>query len=180
MKKLNLIYLMTFVSLMAVTISGCKPDEPGPDEEEVITTLTLTFTNAATSAITTATFKDPDGDGGNPPTQFDEIVLAANSTYNVAITLLNESESPVEDVTEEIEEEDNEHFFCFEASGANVTITRTDTDGTYEVGLKSRWETGAASEGKVKVTLKHQPGVKNGTCAPGETDIEVDFVAKVQ
>lgn len=179
MKKLHVIYPLLLV-LLALTYTGCDPDEPGPEEEEVITTLTLTFTNAATSAVTTATFKDPDGDGGNAPTQFDEIVLAANSTYNVAITLLNEAENPTENITEEIEEEDDEHFFCFEASGANVSITRTDTDGTYEVGLESRWETAATSEGKVKVILKHQPGVKNGTCAPGETDIEVDFVAKIQ
>jgi ABC-2 type transport system ATP-binding protein len=37
---------------------------------------------------------------------------------------------------------------------------------------------GVVSAGK-KVTLKHQPDIKNNNIAPGETDVEADFTAKV-
>jgi hypothetical protein len=59
--------------------------------------------------------------------------------------------------------------------GADLDITRTDSDGEFEVGLESLWEAGATSSGTVMVTLKHQPGVKDGTCEVGDTDVEVVF-----
>jgi hypothetical protein len=34
--------------------------------------------------------------------------------------------------------------------------------------------------GTSRVVLKHQVGVKNGTAAPGETDIDVLFQSKIQ
>jgi hypothetical protein len=40
---------------------------------------------------------------------------------------------------------------------------------------------GAAGSGSVTVILKHQPdGLKDGTCAPGETDVELEFQVAVQ
>jgi hypothetical protein len=168
-------------------ITSCKKDEdlvetpqPTINEPEVITTMTLTFTDAGgVQPTVTATFRDPDGDGGLGADIFDTIRLQNNTTYNCAITLLNETVSPIEDVTLEISDEDDEHLFCFTPSGANVTVTRTDTDGVLEVGLLSQWVTTTASNGTTSVILKHQPGVKDGTCAPGETDIEVNFVTEV-
>ncbi|MEM1000611.1 MAG: hypothetical protein AAGN35_26395 [Bacteroidota bacterium] len=184
MKKFFLTPALILFAL-ALVVTGCKQDEDQPtlppavaNEPEVITTLTLSFTDANNvQPDVAATFRDPDGDGGGGPDVFDNIELVANTTYNVAVTLLNETESPAEDVTVEILEENAEHLFCFVADGgSNITVTRTDTDGTFEVGLQSQWVTGAASTGNIVVTLKHQPdGLKDGTCTPGETDIEVDF-----
>ena len=170
-------------------LSSCKKDDdlvatPAPtiNEVEVITTLELTFTDAAgVQPTVTAKFRDPDGDGSMGPDVFDDIVLQANTTYNVTIALLNEIETPAEDIGAEVLEEDDEHLFCFTvAGGANLNITRTDSDGTFEVGLTSDWVTGAASTGTTQVVLKHQPGVKDGTCAPGETDIDVTFDTTIQ
>jgi len=73
-----------------------------------------------------------------------------------------------------------DHLFCFTPSGANVSITRTDSDGVYELGLQSQWITGAASDGTTQIVLKHQPGIKDGSCSPGETDIELNFNTKIQ
>jgi len=177
------------VLLMAVAaITACKKDDDLPEvppavenEEEVITTMTLTFTDATgTWPTVTTTFRDLDGDGGNGPDIFDTIRLVSNTTYDVTIDLLNETESPAEDIGAEILDEDDEHLFCFTESGADVTIVRTDSDGTYEVGLESQWTVGAISNGTVQVVLKHQPDVKDGTCAPGETDIDVTFVTEIQ
>ena len=169
-------------------LSSCKKDDdlvptpqPTINEGEVITTVTLTFVDdAGVQPNVTATFRDPDGDGGLAPDIFDDIVLQNGTVYNCSITLSNETVTPIEDITAEILEEDDEHFFCFSPSGADVTIARTDTDGTFEVGLESQWTVGAVGSGTTTVTLKHQPGVKDGTCAPGETDVEVTFNTIVQ
>ena len=173
---------------IAAAFTACKKDDdlvPVPpaveNESEVITTMELTFTDSAgVQPTVTATFRDPDGEGGNGPDIHDTIRLAPNTTYMVAIELLNETETPAEDITHEIEDEAAEHLFCFSASGANVDITRTDTDGTYEVGIESKWQVGAASTGTVQVELKHQPDVKDGSCDPGETDIDVTYVTEIQ
>ncbi|MGB3619277.1 MAG: hypothetical protein WBA12_14250 [Catalinimonas sp.] len=166
-------------------LTACNDDDPDPvNEEEVITTVEMVFTEVGNTANTFSIFfKDPDGDGGNAPTQQDSIILAPNTTYNVSIKLLDESDpNDVEDITKEIEEEDDEHFFCFDPSAnLNVTVNRTDTDGTYEVGLVSDWVTGDASVGSLTMTLRHQPmGAKDGTCGPGDTDVTVTFGTAVR
>ncbi len=187
MKKINWKLGILAAAAFTLTLNSCKKDDdvidtPDHDhDEEVITTLTLTFTDAAgVEPSVSATFRDPDGDGGLDPDIHDTIRLADSTTYNVAVTLLNESETPAEDMTPEIEEEADEHLFCYTVSGANVGITRTDSDGIYEIGLESDWVTGAPSNGSVQVVLKHQPDSKNGSCDPGETDIEVTFVTEIQ
>ncbi len=188
MKKSNLI-LKTYLLLFGLTLvfNACKKDDdnvatpPNQNEEEVITTMRLTFTDSANVQPTTsATFRDPDGDGGNGPDIHDTIRLASNTTYFVSLLLLNETETPADTISNEVLDEADEHLFCFNPSGANVTIVRTDSDGTYEIGLESRWTTTAISTGTVQVELKHQPGVKDGTCAPGDTDIDVTFVTEIQ
>lgn len=179
MKKISyLILALIFV------IAGCKKDKKDTvetphdhNEEELITTFRITFTDAAgVQPNVVAEFVDIDGVGGNPPSVFDTIRLQANTTYNASISLLNQSVNPEEDLTVEVQAEDHEHLFCFSPTGTlNLSITRTDSDGTYEVGLLSSWVTQAISSGETTITLKHQPGVKNGQCDPGETDIELTF-----
>lgn len=182
--------LPVFALIVLTLFTACKndndlPDVPPPDpnEMEVITTITLTFTDsAAVAPEVTATFRDPDGDGGDGPDIFDDIVLQSNTTYNCAITLLNETVTPAEDITSEILAEADEHFFCMTPGGAfDVTMEATDSDGAFPIGLASKWWTGAPSTGTAQIILKHQPdGAKDGTCSPGETDIEVQFIAEVQ
>ena len=181
--NLRLLYLLPFLLVLAV--AGCKdPETPEEEnEEEVITTMRLRMVDSAnTSTAQTFSFEDPDGEGGNAPTVLDDIILNANSTYTVTITLANESDpNNVEDITTEIEEEAAEHFFCFTATTADVMVEYSDTDGTLPIGLTSTWRTGAAGTGTMQVMLKHQPdGLKDGTCEPGETDIDVTFNVEVQ
>lgn len=176
--KTQKIALLLSVSLLLLA-TACDKKNPEPvNEEELITTLKLAFAPQGGGNAFTVQFQDLDGDGGNAPTRQDSILLQPNRSYAVTITLLNESDSTdVEDVTLEVKEEDDEHLFCFDASsGLNLTINRTDTDGTYPVGLATTWTTGAAAAGTLNVTLRHQPdGIKDGTCTPGEPDISVTF-----
>lgn len=180
--------LLFGIGVISAGLFACKKDDdlvevPPADvnEAELITTFKILFNDVAGVEPTTeAIFRDNDGDGGNAPTAFDTIRLAASTTYNAEIILLNEGVSPVDTISNEVLEEDDEHLFCFSPSGINTSITRTDTDGTFEVGLQSQWVTSSASKGTTLITLKHQPGVKNGDCAPGETDIELNFVTEIQ
>lgn len=184
----HILRLLTLTCVLSFAVFGCKKDDDLPDVPpadnpgEVITKMVLTFTDSANAANQViAMFSDPDGEGGNAPETFDNIDLAANTTWFVEITLANESNpSDIEDVTEEILEEDDEHLFCFTPENVDLTVERTDTDGMFEVGLASTWRTGAASSGTVTVVLKHQPdGEKDGTCTPGDTDIEVQFSTSI-
>lgn len=177
----RLFFLLLLLSGAGLLITSCDPDEPTPEDGELITTVTVTLTDTVTKEVITASFKDPDGPGGNDPTQEDAILLDANSIYTVSITFLDESKSPAVDVTDEIRTEGKDHVLCFTiAQGFEVGITFTDSDGSIPIGLETRWVTGVASDGNVRITLKHQPGVKDGTCDPGETDIEVDFWTIIQ
>lgn len=169
--------------LFSVSLTSCKKDKQDPNEEELITTVKLTFTETGTGAVSTFTFKDLDGDGGAAPTVFEDIVLAPSKTYNMAITVSNESVSPAEDITGEISAEGGDHQFYFQPTGANVTVSNLNTDGGgLPLGLTSTWTTGAVSNGNVKITLKHKPGIKAAGDAVtiGDTDIELTWVTRVQ
>ena len=184
-------YSILAITLLILVVTGCKKDAETPEpivgvttpvnEEEVITSAILSFVDTAgVQPSVQYAFRDPDGDGGNAPTQQDTIRLAANTYYTASIQLLNEAVSPAEDITVEVQEEDDEHLFCYVPANTNVSISKTDTDGTYEVGISTFWSTGAAATGSTVVSLKHQPGVKDGTCPPGDTDVEISFVTEIQ
>jgi hypothetical protein len=173
---------LAIVSFLAVAATGCKKDKEEVNEEELITTVKLNFTEAGTTSTTTFTFRDIDGDGGNPPGTFDNIVLSAGKTYNVTIELLDESKSPAENITEEVEEEATDHQFYFVPSGVNVTVNALNADANgLPLGTRCNWVTGAASAGTVKVVLKHKPDQKaaGDPVTKGETDIELDFSCRV-
>ncbi|MFT6203711.1 MAG: hypothetical protein ACI9V1_001237 [Spirosomataceae bacterium] len=177
-------YLVAFAFLFLIS---CEKDDPViENEEELITTLTYKLT-ASDGTIVEGKFQDLDGDGGNAPT-VNSMVLKPNTTYSGSITLLNESVSPIENITTEVEEEGNEHQFFFETTQANMTVSYDDADvNNLPVGLETKVVTGAASSGKLSITLKHEPnksamGVADGNIANagGETDINVVFDVIIQ
>jgi hypothetical protein len=174
------------MALTAIVFSGCKKKEDPPpvNQGELITTVRLTFTAQGSNIPTTYVFRDLDGDGSAPPTTKDQIMLDKNTTYEMSIELLDESKNPVEDITEEIEEEKEEHLFVYTPSPANIMIVNiTDRDANnLPVGLKAEVTAGtnAISNGSLKVQLRHQPPVnnqptKNGSPTPGSDDVNIDF-----
>jgi len=181
------ITLLTGALLLMNT--SCKKDEPDvtqppapTNEEEVITTLSLVFQDTAFAfPPTTYTFRDPDGDGGAGPDIWDTIRLNSSTSYAVQVILLNETVSPADSISNEVLDEADEHLFCFTPAVPTLLVQRTDSDGTHEIGLQSRWDAGTASNTNVQVVLKHQPdGLKDGNCAPGETDVDVTFQVEIQ
>jgi hypothetical protein len=166
------------------------------EEEEVINEVVLTFTPTGGGSAVTATWFDADGDGVGNPT-IDDINLAPNTAYEMAITLANTLEN--EDKTEEIEEEDDEHMFFFEfttdifsdPSGNGNVDNRADPlnyndqdDNGFPVGLSTNWTTGGGTSGSdFRVILKHQPGgIKTATSgsSDGGTDVNINFVINIQ
>jgi len=198
--------LMTIAIMLSATSCRKPKQEPLPEpvnEEEVITTMNLTFTDSATNVPTVFGFEDRDGNGGEPgiyfgPNQSDSvIVLAANKTYFMEISLLDKTKSPAGNISDEVNEEGKDHMFFFNytsptgspakviLAGSNISVIYTDLDaGTPQraIGLKTRVRT-YASTGTSKypftVTLKHQPDEKDGTINPGETDVFIPFKVKV-
>ena len=186
MTSKNFLSFLALMSIMALT--SCEKDDPViPPEEELITTLTYTLSPAGGGADVVLSFVDLDGDGGNAP-EITGGTLSANETYTGSIILLNESEAPTEDITQEIREEDDAHQFFFQTdiSGLIITYDDQDADGN-PVGLTTSLTTGDSSNGTLSIILRHEPdksgtGVADGviTNAGGETDIEVTFNIDVQ
>jgi len=181
-----------FKSLSLILFSGlfftaCSDDDNTPlpvNEEEIITTLTVTLTpNAGGDAITLQT-RDLDGDGPNAPVVEVSGNLAAGATYNGSIVLLDETKTPEENITEEVEEEDDEHqFFYTIGGGLDVTTEYANFDGNGDpLGTEFTLTAGAASSGTLTFTLRHEPTKPNTGLgdAGGETDIETTFNVTVE
>ncbi len=171
-----------------LVLFSCGKDNDDPEtppatvnEEELITTVTLEFFDPlGIHPDVSATFRDTDGPGGAEPSQFDTIYLVPSVLYNAHVVLLNESVDPPENITDEVLEEAVDHLFCYTPEGIDLEIVRTDSDGTFELGITSNWQTGVSGEGAVVLVLKHQPGIKDGSCEPGETDVEISFPVVIE
>lgn len=181
---------VSILFLAALAFTACSDDDdPIPvNEEEVITTLTATLTPVGVGTTITLQTRDLDGEGPNAPVVTVSGPLAAGTTYNGNLELLNETETPAESINEEIEGEDDEHQFFFQASNSIATFDYLDFDGDDNpVGLEFTLTTGAAGTGSITITLRHEPnkdaaGVSEGdiTNAGGETDITATFQVTVQ
>jgi len=187
--------LSFFVSLLIVSfcLTSCGKDDPEiPNEEELITTLNYVLTPTDGGAAITLTFQDLDGDGSMEP-MVSEGMLTMGTTYSGRITLLNETESPSENITLEVAEENVDHQFFFQTDvpGLSVTYMDEDDDGN-PLGLTTQLTTGLAPStdgqtGSLTITLVHEPekdgdNVSGGdiTNAGGEIDIAVTFPINVR
>lgn len=186
---------LAYALIATAMITACKKDDEDPvtpttppvNEEELITTLRLHFHSMGGSEHKMFVFTDLDGDGGNAPVITAD-TLSVDTMYHVEIEVLNESESPAEDITAEIQSESDVHQFFFQVSGANATVAYADTDANgLPIGLETMWTIGAASTGTVLVTLRHEPdktaaGVSSGDIsnAGGDTDIAVSFPVVIE
>jgi hypothetical protein len=178
------------IALISVfTFSSCSNDEDpiAVNEEEVITTVTTTL--RAGSQTVTMTSRDLDGDGPNAPVITVSEDLLVNTTYTGTVSFLNESVTPVDDITLEIEEEGVEHQLFFQAPTAIGAFTYTDADVSGKpIGLTFTLKTGSTSAtGNIVVILRHEPiknaeGVASGNIANagGATDAQITYPVQVK
>ncbi|OYQ45215.1 type 1 periplasmic binding fold superfamily protein [Flavobacterium cyanobacteriorum] len=187
MKKVKIMLLM--FSSIAFLPSCSDDDTPRVvNEEEVITTVTATFTPAGGGAPIVLTSKDLDDDGPGAPT----VTVSGNFTtgvvYNGSVTFLNELQSPAGNITEEIEEEGTEHqlFFIRNGNIGSFAYADSDTDNK-PIGLAFTYTAASApATGTLTIALRHElnknaQGVAQGdiTNAGGSTDAQVTFPVSV-
>ena len=104
--------------------------------------------------------------------------------YYGSIVLLNETEDPAENMTEEIEEESLEYqFFYTIENGLDAITEYNDVDPDLNpIGLDFVLTANAVSSGSITFTLRHMPTKPNTGLedAGGETDIEATFELSIQ
>lgn len=184
--------------ISCVALASCEKDDEDPHDEhehEVITDVKLVFTNESDATdVVEALAQDPDGEGVEPMTIVTDIALDTNKTYTLTIEIVNNLESPANDVAAEVKEEDEEHQFFFSFTNnafTNPTGSGNVGDGTSAIvyndedangnplGLSTTWTTGSTttSNGTFRVVLMHQPGVKTATSGTldGDADFNIEF-----
>ncbi len=191
MNKKSIVQLSAFALIAATVamllIASCKKEEktvtPAPPGNEFLTTTILTCINTnAPYDTTVGTWRDLTPDDTNPPDTSKAVLnLKKNTVYHVSIGLLDETKSPSGDIGSDILARGNYHLFCFNTSsslGSNLAVTRTDHDTNnppLAIGLKDDFTTTNVGDGFLEVILRHQPNLKNGSCDPGSTDLDVNF-----
>ena len=198
MKFQKVSFLFLSLAFGTFFLAACGDDDEPEEEnvEEIITNATLTFTPTEGGTAITATATDPDGDGAGELTVDGPINLAANTAYTMTIDLLNGLEN--ESISEEVEEEADEHMFFFawqdgafsNPVGNGNVDNRVDIvnyldndDNQLPLGLMTSWITGdAVSGGTFRVILKHQPDIKTATSTAndGESDMDITWTLNVQ
>ena len=199
-------HVLLFTAILLFT--SCANDDVPPEEneEEAITNITLTFRPSGGAPPVVATWEDADGEGAGDPV-LTPITLAANTTYTLTIDLINALDpNDPESITEEVEEEADEHMFFFEwtdelfsdptgdgnlgagnrADPVNYEDDDDDSndpnDEVFPLGLETTWTTGDATTGTFRVVLKHQPDIKSATSdsTDGESDVDISWEATVR
>jgi len=171
MKQIN-VYLLALLFLVFASCNDDDDDDRGAEnEEEEITTLVMEFNPILGGESLSFSFS-PDGEQ-------ETILLDANTTYTAELMFLNTEETPVEDVTLEILEENDEHLVCFETTtGIDFSYNDFDQNGL-EVGLSNTVMSGMPSTGTLNVMLRHQPDLKETfdaiNCTVGGVEINATF-----
>lgn len=197
---------MSWNSIALTTVScalaACGVDGGSTNAQEVITTVILNFAPTSGSTVT-ATFDDPDGDGGTAPT-IDPVNLPAGS-YTLTVQFQNRLVTPAEEITDEVRDEHDAHLLLFTGTAvvgpASTSTTGplmhsyADMDGNgLPVGLTNTI-VASAGTGQLTVTLRHlppeEPPEKSSTTVMdartggidtigGSTDAQVSFDVTVQ
>jgi len=192
--------------LCILLLSACGDDGAiTGNEGEVITTVTLTLVPMGGGTTVSASVNDPDGDGGDPPI-VDPLQLLAFKTYATTVRFENRLEDPPEEITDEVNDESDDHQVFLTGTSINgpatdqptapLTHTYTDMDANgLPIGLSNQLVTTSPGTGTLIVTLRHMPPI-NGvpvkttdsaatvkasgfSALGGATDASVTFSASV-
>lgn len=180
-----------FLLLFVLGLSACKKEEkevsPPVPSNELLTTARLTLISADHQDTVVAIWRDvtPE-DATSPDTSLALLNLKIHTHYSASLELLDETKSPVEEITSEIQERGNYHrIFYFPSAGLSPelawNVNDLDTNNPpLAIGLTADVSCDSVSSGYLNVILKHQPNVKDGTFAPGSTDMDVNFRVLIQ
>ncbi|MDP2386114.1 MAG: hypothetical protein Q8M29_07070 [Bacteroidota bacterium] len=207
MKSIIILFLFALAVSSCLKKKNEEPSANNPlsptNSGEIITTMKIYIKDSVSGNYIIGSpfiFKDADGDGGNIgtylPLAVDSLItLNDSTTYLAELFLLDETKNPVDTISNEVVEEGQDHMFFFEQtnpvgnpystilSGSGIEITYLDLDANNRgIGQQFKIRTNSNTAGNqhpFTITLRHQPGAKDGTFPPGETDVEVRFKVKV-
>ena len=168
-------HLARIAPIFLLVLGACSDVEDGADghddhhhhDHEGITTVVLNFTPTEGDVVS-ATWSDISGE-----VEIDDITLTDATEYSLSFEILNELEEPVEDVTPEIADEDDEHQVFITGSAVNGPATQQNDDAIVEhayadedvnglpIGLDNDITAIATGSGDFIVTLRHMP-LQNG------------------
>ena len=189
LKRLNP-KLLLGLALVGTIAMACDSEETvSPDEPAQITTVIASFANDQTDDVVTGSFRDLDGPGGESPS-ISGVTLDADARYTVTLQFLDERETPADDITDEIREEDLEHQVFF-VIGGNIGIRYAYDDVDRQgnpLGLRGKLTTTASTgNASIQVILIDQPnkslnGVAEGDLnnAGGVENIRIQLPISVQ
>jgi hypothetical protein len=177
------------VSMLSVVLASCGDSVTDPaGETEVISRVTLTLSPVGSSSFAPSAYiEDADGNGPNAPSaQVGTLSMPVGTTFNGTVRFENRLVNPIENITDEVRTEGNEHRVFYTVTGGGVTVNTTDLDsGGRPLGLTftAVAPTGTtAGPRTVRVLLCHYDNVtKPATAASctAETDIDVSFTVTV-
>ncbi|MAY80043.1 MAG: hypothetical protein CL930_07170 [Deltaproteobacteria bacterium] len=201
--------LSSLTPLLLLSLSACSDVEKEEDDHhhhdhEVMTAVVLHFT-ADDGTELEFTWSDADNDA-DPV--IDDIVLQDASDYTLSLSFLNELEDPIEDVTPEIADEDDEHQVFITGSAVDGPATESNADALVghayadedvnglPIGLDNDITTLGTGSGEFTVTLRHMPlqsgnSIKTESAAGdvasggfsaigGDNDVQVTFDISVE
>ncbi|GGZ15293.1 hypothetical protein GCM10007049_04210 [Echinicola pacifica] len=187
------------IATMGMALQSCSKDDPVPEvDQELITDVTLTFTEVDDAGMeigTAMAYKASSAEGIELSTNIDiEVIsgLEADKRYLLEITAYNSIAG--EDITTEILEEGDEHQFyflgsAFVADSPNMVYAYDDQDEDgFPIGLKGYVTTQPTLVGNAsqfRLILRHDldkayagaenPSWENFVQAGGETDLDITF-----
>ncbi len=150
--------VMAILTLLVLT--GCRKEfnREEDNENELITTIILSTTEAGSNDTLNHIWEDVDGPGGGDP-EIDTILLEHGKNYDISFSLLDKTKIPFENITAEIEEESNVHRFYLQPDdGTGITISDPDKDiNGLTLGLLNKLNTTQPATGHLSITLRHYP-----------------------
>ncbi|WP_296700041.1 hypothetical protein [Algoriphagus sp.] len=193
MKYFKNFYVLSAI-LFAMTLVSCESEDPVMEnDEEVITDVTLRFTELDNSGATIGdpfefVASDPQGIELGSPT-IETVNLTKGKSYRMEILLYNSIAD--EDITEEVQEESDEHQFYFLGSAfiGSPVLTYTYDDPSGElIGLRGNVvvsQSTGLNNANMRIILRHDldksfpgadnPNFQNFVAAGGETDLDITF-----
>jgi len=177
-------YALLAIPFLYFSCSDDDDNTPEPiNEEEVITTMTVTLVAHDGSGVVTMQTQDLDGEGPTLPEVTVSGPISAASSYSGSVQFLNEMEDPAEDITEEVLEEADEHQVFFSASGLDLDFVYGDFDSNGNpLGTQFILAPNSSGSGTITITLVHEPTKPNDglDSAGGEIDIQTTFSVTVE
>ena len=184
--KTTKLFIMAIFCLTLIT--SCNNDDDNPDpvnEVELITNVTLTFTNTANAGdVVIMSNVAPDGQEG----AFTNTVngtFTAGQSYSLDLEITNESDpADIDDVlNDDIIPEGDEHFFKYNNTlGLGMIRDASDLAGANDtnLGVSTTWTSGASGTGNLQIILVHQPETADdsnqfGSTTGGEEDFNITF-----